>query len=62
MYLGFVVIKYGKIHKNRNKYSEGNSQYVQIYLETEGINCHPGPLQEAPGFVRRQKESKGKHG
>lgn len=55
MYLTFVVIRYGKTHRNRNKYHEENILYLQIYLEMGGIAFHPGSLWDAPVLVRKQK-------
>lgn len=61
MYLEFVVIRYGKTHRNRNKYHEKKTLSILADLpRNRSINCHSEPLQEARGLVRKQKESEAK--
>lgn len=50
---GFVLVSYGKTHRNGNDCREGKSfYYTGSRLGTGGVVCHAGPQGEAPGSGR----------
>lgn len=54
---GFVLVSYGKTHRNGNGCREGQSfYYTGSHLGTGGVACHAGPHGEALGSGRRQRE------
>lgn len=60
---GFVLINYGKTHRNGNDCREGKSfYYTGSHLVTGGVACHAGPHGEALGSGRRQREPGGNVG
>lgn len=50
-----ALIKYGKTRRHENDCQEGIF-YAHTSLKLGGGACHAGPLGEAPGAVRKQRE------